>query len=152
MPHRTPTKFRNPPGFLGVVDLAAPGKISKPREWPMKDSEPFSQVDESQAGGAGYRAVQGDTAATCVDWQAFHCWQDGDPAFTGVVTVLNDHGGQQTMANWSSPTDEAADTSSEQPPQPDPLRTAGHPPALPCVLDRRLPDLPRPIPNLTKYY
>ena len=76
----------------------------------MEYPEP-SPVNESQSGDPGFRAVQGDTAITCVDWQAFHSWQDGDPAFTGVITVLDDHGGQQTMANWSSPTEAAADTS-----------------------------------------
>jgi len=58
-----------------------------------------------------FRAVQGDTAVTCVDWQAFHAWQADDPAFTGLVTVMNDHGGQVTMADWASPTDDAADDS-----------------------------------------
>ena len=76
----------------------------------MQYPEPFSPVNASQIREPSFRAVQGDTAITCVDWQAFHSWQDGDPAFTGVITVLDDHGGQQTMANWSSPTDAAADT------------------------------------------
>ena len=77
----------------------------------MDHPEPFSPVKAEQLREPVFRAVQGDTAVTCVDWQAFHSWQDGDPAFTGVITVLDDHGGQQTMANWPSPTDAAADTS-----------------------------------------
>jgi hypothetical protein len=36
--------------------------------------------------------------------------QDDHPAFTGVITVLDQYGGQQTMANWPLPTDEDADT------------------------------------------
>lgn len=55
--------------------------------------------------------VQGDTTITCMDWPGFHLWQNGDPAFTGIVTVLDDHGWRQTIANWSSPTDAAADAS-----------------------------------------
>jgi hypothetical protein len=75
----------------------------------MKYPERFS-INGSQLGGSGYRAMQGDCAITCVDWQAFHSWQDDDPAFTGVITVLDQYGGQQTMANWPLPTDEDADT------------------------------------------
>ncbi len=77
----------------------------------MEYPEPFSPINKSQVSDPDFRAVQGDTAITCVDWQAFHSWQEDDPAFTGVITVLDDHGGQQTMAHWSSPTDAAADTS-----------------------------------------
>jgi len=40
-----------------------------------------------------FRAVQGDTAVTCVDWQAFHSWRADDPAFTGLVTVMDHHDG-----------------------------------------------------------
>ena len=61
--------------------------------------------------GSTFRAVQGDSAVTCVDWQAFHSWQANDPAFTGLITVMDDQGGQVTMADWASPTDDAADDS-----------------------------------------
>lgn len=77
----------------------------------MEYPEPGSLLNQSEVGGQGFRAVQGGTAITCVDWQAFHWWQDGDPEFTEVITVMDDHGGQQTIANWSSPTDADADTS-----------------------------------------
>jgi len=62
----------------------------------------------------GFRAVQGDTSGTCVDWRAFHAWQADDPGFAEVVTVLDDHGGQLTMVNWPSPTDLSADRSVER--------------------------------------
>jgi len=77
----------------------------------MKYPEPFFPVNDNQIGDPIFRAVQGGAAITCVDWQAFHTWQDGDPAFTEVITVQDNHGGQQTMANWPSPTDAAADAS-----------------------------------------
>ena len=74
------------------------------------ESESFHRVSAARPGERGFRAIQGDTAVTCVDWQAFHCWQDGDQAFSGVVTVQDIHGRQYTLANWPSPTDDAADT------------------------------------------
>ena len=49
----------------------------------MEYPEPFSPVNQGQVSDPVFRAVQGDTAVTCVDWQAFHSWQDDDPAFTG---------------------------------------------------------------------
>lgn len=61
-----------------------------------------------------FYAVQGDRSGTCVDWQAFHCWQPDDPGFTRVVTVLDDRGGQQTMVNWPTATDRSADISLER--------------------------------------
>ena len=50
----------------------------------MQYPEPFSPVNGSQIREPSFRAVQGDAAITCVDCQAFHSWQNGDPAFTGV--------------------------------------------------------------------
>lgn len=61
--------------------------------------------------GGTFRAVQGDTAVTCVEWQAFHAWQADNPTFTGLITVINDHGGQVMMADWAAATDDAADDS-----------------------------------------
>ena len=105
-----PAGFSIYASFLGVADADhAPEIRATRRGGPMKYAEPFS-INESRRGGPGYLAMQGDSAITCVDWQAFHSWQDGDPAFTGLITVLDQHGGRQTMANWPSPTDEAADT------------------------------------------
>jgi hypothetical protein len=73
-----------------------------------------------------FRAVQGDTAVTCVDWQAFHSWRADDPAFIGLVTVMDDHDSQVTAAEWASPTDDAADCS---------LRRTGWHRTGPWVLD-----------------
>jgi hypothetical protein len=55
--------------------------------------------------------VQDDLAATCVDWQVFHAWREGDPDFTGAVTVLDDADAQLASTAWDAPTDRAADRS-----------------------------------------
>jgi hypothetical protein len=57
------------------------------------------------------RAVQQDTAVTGVDWQVFHSWVEGDPDFSGVVSVLDDGHAQLATAGWDAPTDGAADRS-----------------------------------------
>jgi hypothetical protein len=77
---------------------------------PMEYPEPFLPAKTSRPAGPEFRAMQADTAITCVDWQAFHSWQDGDPTFTGVITVLGQDGSQHGTANWPSPTDAAADS------------------------------------------
>jgi hypothetical protein len=47
-----------------------------------------------------FLAVQTDTAVTCVDWEVFHGWKEGDPDFAGVVTVQDGDGAQVGRAEW----------------------------------------------------
>jgi len=77
----------------------------------MDHSELVSAINGLRSHRITFLAVQGGSAVTCVDWQAFHCWQDNDPAFTGLVTVMDDSGGQVTMADWAAPNDHSADIS-----------------------------------------
>ena len=55
------------------------------------------------------RAVQQETAATGVDWPVVHSWAEGDPDFSGVVSVQDDGHAQLASAGWDAPTDSAAD-------------------------------------------
>ena len=62
-----------------------------------------------QAGARCFLAVQQDTAVTCVDWEVFHGWTEGDPEFAGMVSVQDGDGAQVGRADWTVPTDAAAD-------------------------------------------
>src|ERR1700712_3556602 len=74
----------------------------------------MSNVDPTTAhtvcNATTFRAVQLDTAATCVVWQVFHGWREGDPNFSGAVTVVDQHGAQCGVNTWPAPTDACADT------------------------------------------
>ena len=62
-----------------------------------------------QAAAGCFLAVQQDTAVTCVDWQVFHGWTVDDPDFAGMITVQDGDGAQVGCADWTVPTDAAAD-------------------------------------------
>jgi hypothetical protein len=80
-----------------------------------------SAIAPTVAGGVGvvgrgsvsntFRALQDDIAVTVVDWQVVHAWRPGDPDFVGALTIVDDRGTQLVTADWSDPTDEAADQS-----------------------------------------
>jgi hypothetical protein len=57
-----------------------------------------------------YRAVQIDMSISCVDWPVVHSWSESDESFVGMVTVQDvvTHA-ERAAAEWSHPTDEAAD-------------------------------------------
>lgn len=62
--------------------------------------------------GAMARAVQVDTASTCVDWPVWRSWTVLDADFTGVVMVFDSEDSVPVLtAPWNIPTDEAADAS-----------------------------------------
>ena len=62
-----------------------------------------------QAGARCFLAVQQDTAVTCVDWEVFHGWTLDDPDFAGMITVQDGDGAQVGRADWTVPTEAAAD-------------------------------------------
>ena len=77
-------------------------------------NRPGTAVDDAQlradhTGVGCLSAVQQDTAVTCVDWDVFHGWKEGDQGFAGVVTVQDVDGAQVDRADWTVPTDAAAD-------------------------------------------
>ena len=65
--------------------------------------------DIEQAEVGCFLAVQQDTAVTCVDWEVFHGWRVGDPEFAGAISVQDRGGAQVACADWTVPTDSAAD-------------------------------------------
>jgi len=69
-----------------------------------------AQLRADRTGVGCLSAVQQDTAVTCVDWDVFHGWKEGgDQGFAGVVTVQDVDGAQVDRADWTVPTDAAAD-------------------------------------------
>ena len=63
------------------------------------------------AATGGHRAVQQDTTVTGVDWPVCHAWTEGDPDFTGEVTVFGAADTQLACTSWRRPTDAGADES-----------------------------------------
>ena len=102
------------------------------------------------AATGGHRAAQQDTTVTGVDWPVCHAWTEGDPDFTGDVTVFDAGNTQRASTSWRtrptrapmSPFAESAGTA-PRPWEPDWTGRRTAPvtpvPVHPGVPDRRLP-------------
>jgi hypothetical protein len=96
----------------------------------------FFPANTSRRAGPEFRARQGDTAITCVDWQAFHSWQP-NCARSRPAPTKDDHG----MSPVETPIAGA---------RPAPADPAGHPRSVAVKDHRPRPRLSFPVSSVDR--